>query len=124
MNLRSLSSPLGWRQYRFAFLTVAVATGCVGLLMLLISLPAFVIYIAAIAVSTSYGGVRTGLVAVAVAFFVSTFLFIPPYFSLTNEQAVLPLLVFYCSAVVLSRLATLVFSRPKGESNQGTHGKR
>jgi K+-sensing histidine kinase KdpD len=91
--------------------------------MLLISLPAFVIYIAAIAVSTSYGGVRTGLVAVALAFFASTFLFIPPYFSLTNEQSVLPLLVSYCSAMVLSSLVTVVFLRLKGESKQSTRGK-
>jgi K+-sensing histidine kinase KdpD len=91
--------------------------------MLLISLPAFVIYIAAIAVSTSYGGVRTGLVAVALAFFASTFLFIPPYFSLTNEQSVLPLLVSYCSAMVLSSLVTVVFLRPKGESKQSTRSK-
>ena len=55
----------------------------------------FVIYIAEITVSTSDGGVRTGLVTIALTFFASTFLFISPYFSLTNEQSGLPLLVSY-----------------------------
>jgi len=124
MNLSSLSSSLWWRQCSFAVLAVAVATGCVGLLMLLISLPAFVIYLAAISVSTSYSGVRAGIVAAALAFFASTFLFIPPYFSLTNEQSVLPLMVFYCSAVVLNVIVTLAFLRLKGKSKQGPHSKR
>jgi K+-sensing histidine kinase KdpD len=92
--------------------------------MLLISLPAFVIYIAAISVSTSYGGVSTGIVAAALALFASTFLFIPPYFSLANERSVLPLLVFYCSAVALNVIVTLAFLRLQGKSKQGTHSKR
>jgi K+-sensing histidine kinase KdpD len=124
MNLRSLSASLWWRQCRFAVLAVAVATGCVGVLMLLISLPAFVIYLAAISVSTSYGGVSAGIVAAALAFFTSTFLFIPPYFSLANEKSVLPLLVFYCSAVVLNVIVTLAFLRLKGKSKQSPHSKR
>jgi K+-sensing histidine kinase KdpD len=76
-------------------LAVVIATGWVGLLMVLISQPAFVLYIAAIAASTWSGGGRTGLVAVALALCASTYLFIPPYFSLTHEQSILPLLMFY-----------------------------
>jgi K+-sensing histidine kinase KdpD len=79
--------------------------------MLLMSLPAFIIYIAAISVSTSYGGVRAGIVAAALALFASTFLFIPPHFSLASEQSVLLLLVFYCGAVVLNVIMILTFSR-------------
>jgi K+-sensing histidine kinase KdpD len=93
-------------------------------MMLLLSLPAFVIYIAAIAVSTSYSGISTGLVAAILAFFASTFFFIPPYFSLTNELSVLPLLLFYCSAVVLGGLVTSLFFQPQGESRQGACSKR
>jgi K+-sensing histidine kinase KdpD len=124
MNFSSLSWSLRWRQCRFAFLAVAVATGCVGLLMLLIALPVFVIYIAAIAVSTHYGGISTGLVAAVFAFFASTFLFIPPYFSLMNEPSVLPLLLFYYSAVALSGLMTCICLRWKGERKQGPYSKR
>jgi len=111
-----------WRRqrYRFAFLAVLIATGCVGLLMALISQPAFVLYIAAIAASTRYGGGSTGLVAVALALFASTYLFIPPYFSLTHEQSILPLLVFYCSTVVLTTLVSLHMARPRGKSTQST----
>jgi hypothetical protein len=83
-----------------------------------------VIYIAAIAVSTHYGGISTGLVAVVFAFFASTFLFIPPYFSLTNEPSVLPLLLFYCSAVALSGLVTCILIRWKGERQQGPYSKQ
>jgi K+-sensing histidine kinase KdpD len=104
IHVSVLSSPLWRDRYRFAFLTVTIATGCVGLLMLLISLPIFLIYIVAITASTHYGGVRTGLVAVALAFFASIFLFLPPYFSWTNERSVWPLLGVYCSTVVLSYL--------------------
>ena len=111
-------------RYRFAFLAVAIATGCVGLLMVLISQPVFVLYIAAIAASTRYGGGSTGLVAVALALFASTYLFIPPYFSLTHEQSILPLLVFYCSTVVLTTLVSLHMARARGKSTQSTRPLR
>jgi K+-sensing histidine kinase KdpD len=124
MKFKSLSSSLGWRPYRFACLAVAVATGCVGLLMWLMSLPVFVIYIAAISVSTSYGGVSAGTLAAALAFFASLFLFIPPYFSLASEQSVLSLLVFYCGTVVLNVIVTLAFLRRRGESQQDIQRKR
>jgi K+-sensing histidine kinase KdpD len=111
-------------RYPFAFLAVAIATGGVGLLMVLISQPAFVLYIAAVAASTWYGGGRTGLVAVALALLASPYLFIPPYFSLTNEQSILPLLMFYCSTVVLTTLVSLHMARPRGKSTQSTRPLR
>jgi K+-sensing histidine kinase KdpD len=89
--------------------------------MLFISLPVFIIYIAAISVSTSYGGISAGVVAAALAFFASTFLFIPPHFSLANEQSVVPLLAFYGSAVVLNVFVTLAFVRRRGGSQQAIH---
>jgi hypothetical protein len=107
-------------RYRFAFWAVVIATGGVGLLMVLISQPTFVCYIAAIAASTCYGGGRTGLVAVALALCASTYLFIPPYFSLTHEPSILPLLVFYCSTVVWSTLVSLHMARPRGKSTHST----
>jgi Domain of unknown function (DUF4118) len=108
------------QRYRFAFLAVGLATGCVGLLMALLSQPVFVLYIVAIAASTWYGGGRTGLVAVALALFASTYLFIPPYFSFTHEQSILPLLVFYCSTVVLTTLVSWHRARPRDKSTQST----
>lgn len=107
-------------RYCFAFLAVAIATGCVGLLMVLLAQPIFLLYIVAIAASTTYGGGRAGLVAVALALLASTYLFIPPYFSLTHEQSILPLLVFYCSTVVLSTLVSLHISRLRGKSTWRT----
>jgi K+-sensing histidine kinase KdpD len=92
--------------------------------MLLVSLPALIIYIAAISISTSYGGVSAGIVAAALAFFTSTFLFIPPYFSLANERSVLPLMVFYGSAVGLNVIVTLACLRPRRESKPSIHRKR
>ncbi len=119
MHAKSFA-PRRRQRYRFAFLAVVIATGWVGLLMVLISQPAFVLYIAAIAASTWYGGGRTGLVAVALALCASTYLFIPPYFSLTHEQSILPLLVFYCSTVVLTTLVSLPMARPRGKGTQST----
>ena len=107
-------------RYRFAFVAVAIATGWVGVLMVLISQPAFACYIAAIAASTWYGGGRTGLVAVALALLASTYLFIPPYFSLMHEQSVLPLLVGYCSTVVGSTLVSWHLARPRGTRTHST----
>jgi K+-sensing histidine kinase KdpD len=96
-----------WRSYGLAFLGVATATGCVGLFVALFSLPAFLCYIAAIAVSTAYGGIGPGLVAAALGLFASNYLFIPPYFSLESERSVLPLAGYYLSAVMLSALLAL-----------------
>jgi hypothetical protein len=89
--------------------------------MLVISQPPFIIYIVAISVSTSYGGIRAGIVAAALAFFASTYLFVPPHFSLVNERSVLPLLAFYGGAVVLNVLVTLAFVRQRGGSQQASH---
>jgi K+-sensing histidine kinase KdpD len=121
MKFRFLSLSPAWRRYVFACLAVAIATGGVGLLMLFTSLPVFVIYIAAISVSTSYGGVSAGTLAAALAFFASTFLFIPPHFSLANEPSVLPLLAFYGGAVVLNVLVTLAWVRRRGGSQPASH---
>ena len=93
-----------WRSYGLAFLGVATATGCVGLLVALFSLPAFLCYITAIAVSTAYGGIGPGLVAAALGLFASNYLFIPPYFSLESERSLFPLGGYYLSAVALSAL--------------------
>jgi K+-sensing histidine kinase KdpD len=93
-----------WRSYGLAFLGVATATGCVGLLVVLFLLPAFLCYITAIAVSTAHGGIGSGLVAVALGLLASNYLFIPPYFSLVSERSLLPLGGFYLSAVVLGAL--------------------
>jgi hypothetical protein len=78
------------------------------LMMMLISLPAFIIYIAAISASTNYGGVSSGFMAAALSFLSSIFLFVPPYFSLNNEQSVLSLLLFYIITVVLSIITNLI----------------
>lgn len=121
MKFRSLSWSPAWRRYRFACLAVAIATASVGLLMLFISKPLFIIYIAAISLSTSYGGVGAGVVAAAVAFSASTFLFISPHFSLANERSVLPLLAFYSGAVGLNVLVTLALVRERGGSQQASH---
>jgi two-component system sensor histidine kinase KdpD len=96
-----------WRSYGLAFLGVATATGCVGLFDALFSLPAFLCYIAAITVSTAYGGIGPGLVAAALGLFASNYLFIPPSFSLESERSVLPLAGYYLSAVILSALLAL-----------------
>jgi K+-sensing histidine kinase KdpD len=93
-----------WLSYGLAFLGVATATACVGLLVVLFSLPVFLCYMAAIAVSTAYGGIGPGLVAAALGLFTSNYLFIPPYFSLVSERSVLPLAGYYVSTVVLSAL--------------------
>jgi K+-sensing histidine kinase KdpD len=117
-------TPLGRQRYGFAFLAVAIATGCVGVLMVLSAQPIFLLYIVAIAASTTYGGSSAGLVAAALAFFASLYLFIPPYFSLTYEQSILPLLVFYGSTVVLSTLVSWHIARRRGKRTQRTHSTR
>jgi hypothetical protein len=94
-----------WQGYGLALVSVGTATGCVGVLVALFSLPAFLCYIAAIAVSTNHGGVSPGLVA-ALSLLVSNYLFIPPYFSLVSERSLLPLGGYYVSVVVLSALLT------------------
>lgn len=91
-----------WFRYSIAFLTVALATGGVGGLIASFELPAFLLYVIAVALSAMYGGIGPGLAAAALALLASYYLFLPPYFSFTSEQTWLPLLASYVAAVVLS----------------------
>jgi K+-sensing histidine kinase KdpD len=94
-----------WRgRYGAALLMVAIGTVCVGALMALTALPIFVPYIVSIAKATWTGGLCAGLVAAALALLVSNYLFLPPYFSLTSDHSLLPLVVCYLGTVVLSAL--------------------
>jgi K+-sensing histidine kinase KdpD len=72
--------------------------------MALIAQPIFVLYIMAIAKATGIGGLGPGVVAAALALLGSTYLFLPPYFSLTSDHPLLPLVACYLSTVVLSGL--------------------
>jgi K+-sensing histidine kinase KdpD len=91
-----------WRsRYGTALLMVAIGTVCVGALMALTALPIFMLYIVSIAKVTCTGGLGAGLVAAALALLVSNYLFLPPYFSLTSDHSLLPLVVCYLGTVVL-----------------------
>jgi K+-sensing histidine kinase KdpD len=83
--------------------------------MALIAQPIFVLYIMAIATATGIGGLGPGVVAAALALLGSTYLFLPPYFSLTSDHPLLPLVVCYLSTVVLSGLYV---SRGRSSSQQ------
>jgi K+-sensing histidine kinase KdpD len=72
--------------------------------MALTALPLFMLYIVSIAKATWTGGLGAGLVAAALALLVSNYLFLPPYFSLTSDHSLLPLVVCYLGTVVLSAL--------------------
>ena len=94
-----------WRgRYGAALLMLAIGTVCVGALMALIALPIFMLYIVSIAKVTCTGGLGAGPVAAALALLVSNYLFLPPYFSLTSDHPLLPLVVCYLGTVVLSAL--------------------
>jgi K+-sensing histidine kinase KdpD len=72
--------------------------------MALTALPLFMLYIVSIAKATWTGGFGAGLAAAALALLVSNYLFLPPYFSLTSDHSLLPLVVCYLGTVVLSAL--------------------
>jgi len=93
-----------WLRYGTAFLCVGMATGGVGGLVGFFGLPAFLLYMVAIAISAVYGGVGPGLASAALAFFASYYMFLPPYFRFTSDEPWLPLLVSYVGALVLSFL--------------------
>ena len=96
-----------WRgRYGAALLMVAIGTVGVGALMVLTALPIFMLYIVSIAKATWTGGLGAGLVAAALALLVSNYLFLPPYFSMTSDRSLLPLVVCYLCTVVISALRT------------------
>src|SRR5215510_5420555 len=98
-------SPQTWKgRYSVALLMVALGTIGVGALMALCAQPLFVLYLVTIACATGLGGLGAGLVAAALALLASTYLFLPPYFSLTSDHSLLPLVVCYLGTVVLSAL--------------------
>jgi K+-sensing histidine kinase KdpD len=72
--------------------------------MVLIGLPIFVLYIVSSAKAAFTGGLGAGLVAAALALLVSNYCFLPPYFSMTSEHSLLPLVVCYLGTGVLSSL--------------------
>lgn len=81
---------------------VIIGTALVGALMILVSLPAFGFYIMIIAITAIIAGIGPGLVAAALALFLSYYVFIPPHFSLESERSVLPLAVFYFGTAAMS----------------------
>jgi hydrogenase-4 membrane subunit HyfE len=95
--------PRLWKgRYGAALLMVGSGTLGVRALMALIDLPIFVLYSVSIAKTTCTGGLGDGLVAVALL--VSNDLFLPPYFNMTSDHSVLPLVVGYLGTIVLSSL--------------------
>ena len=109
--------PQPWRgRYGVALLMVAIGTIGIGACMALIAQPMFVLYIMAIAKATGIGGLGPGVVAAALALLISTYLFLPPYCSLTSDHSLLPLVVCYLSTVVISGLCV---PRGRSSSQQG-----
>jgi K+-sensing histidine kinase KdpD len=97
--------PQTWRdRYGIALLMVAIGTIGIGVFMALIAQPMFILYIMPIAKATCIGGFGSGLVAAALALLVSNYLFLPPYFSMTSDRSLLPLVVCYLGTVVISAL--------------------
>jgi K+-sensing histidine kinase KdpD len=87
---------------------VLAGTALTGALMLLVSLTVFGFYIMVIVATVIFTGIGPGLVAAVLASFVSHYVFIPPHFSLESERSVLPFVMFYFGAVLVS---TLIASR-------------
>jgi K+-sensing histidine kinase KdpD len=101
-ELLRLPSPPRWLRYGIALLMVLIGTALVGALMVLVSLPVFGLYIITIVATVIFAGIGPGLLAAALALFVSHYVFIPPHFSMASERSVLPLVVLYFAAVVVS----------------------
>jgi K+-sensing histidine kinase KdpD len=100
--------PRTWRgRYGDALLMVTIGMIGIGALMALIALPIFVIYTILIAKVTYTGGIGPGVMAAALALVVSNYLFLPPYFSMTSDHSLLPLVICYLGIVVLSALRVL-----------------
>jgi hypothetical protein len=57
-----------------------------------------------IAKATCIGGLGSGLMAAALALLASNYLVLPPYFSMTSDRSLLPLVVCYLGTVVISAL--------------------
>jgi len=94
-----------WRgRYGAALLLVAIGTVCIGVLMALTTLLIFMLYIVSTAKVTCTGGLGTGLVAVALALLGSNYFFLPPYFIMPSNHALLPLVVCYLGTGMLSAL--------------------
>lgn len=109
------------RRYGAALLIVAIGTVCVGALMALTALPIFILYIVSIAKVTCTGGLGAGLVAAALALLMSNYFFLPPYFSMTSDPSLLPLVMSYLGTVVLSALrAARGHSSPRHESTHAS----
>ena len=109
--------PRSWKgRYGAALLMVGSGTLGVGALMALIGLPIFVLCSVSIAKTTCTGGPGAGLVAAALALLVSNYLLLPPYFSMTSDHSLLPLVVCYLGTVVRSSLrASRSRSSPRHE---------
>jgi K+-sensing histidine kinase KdpD len=109
--------PQPWRgRYGVALLMVTIGTIGVGACMALIAQPMFVLYIMPLAKAPCLGGLGSGLAAAALALLASTYLFLPPYFSLTSDHSLLPLVVCYLGTVVISALRA---SRSRASPHQG-----
>jgi len=95
--------PQTWRgRYGVALLMVAIGTIGIEAFMALIAQPLFVLYIVPIAKATCIGGLGSGLVAAVLALLASNYLFLPPYFSMTSDHSLLPLVVCYLGTVVIT----------------------
>jgi hypothetical protein len=109
--------PQPWRgRYGVALLMVAIGTIGVGACMALIAQPMFVLYLVPLAKATGLGGLGAGLAAAALTLFASTYLFLPPYFSMTSDHSLLPLVMCYLGTVVISALRA---SRGRASPRQG-----
>ncbi len=111
--------PATWQRYGVALAAVAVATGLAVLLVDPHEQTAFLLFVAAVAVSAWYGGVGPALLATALGAALADYLFEDPQFtlSITSPLDLLRLLVFGGTALFIT-LITEARSRAEARSRE------
>ena len=96
-----------WQRYGVAVLAVALATGLAVALVDSHEQSAFLLFLAAVAVSAWYGGVGAALLATALGALVADYLFEDPQFTLaiTSPLDLLRLLVFGAAALFITLIS-------------------
>ena len=92
-----------WSRYLLALVTVALATGIVALVTLILSFPPFVVFVAPVALTWLAAGRGPALFALILAALASDFLFIAPVYQLTLDSGTWRLAFVYALGGAMAR---------------------
>ena len=94
------------RRYSVALVLAAVAAAGVAACVWLLSLPFFLLFVAAIFAAQAYGGIGPGILSASVALGLSLYAFLPPHLSWATEGSPWRLVGLYYAAVLVIYLTS------------------